>query len=130
MTKLTQTLSKSRFSVAPIKNDQDYEIALQRIEQLMAAEPNTPEFDELEVLSILVDTYEDQHYPINLPDPISAIKFRMEQLELNQKDLVPYIGSPSRVSEILSGKRSLSLSMIRSLHKNLKIPLEMLVQMP
>ncbi len=123
-----QTSSKSSFSVAPIKNDQDYEVALKRIEQLMAAEPNTPELDELEVLSILVDSYEDQYYPVNLPDPISAIKFRMEQLELSQKDLVPYIGSPSRVSEILSGNRSLSLNMIRTLHKNLKIPLEVLVQ--
>jgi HTH-type transcriptional regulator/antitoxin HigA len=80
------------------------------------------------VLTTLVEAYEDRHFSINLPDPISAIKFRMEQLKLSQKDLVPYLGSPSKVSEILSGKRALSLSMIRSLHQHLNIPLEVLIQ--
>jgi HTH-type transcriptional regulator/antitoxin HigA len=115
-------------TIKPIKTQVDYDKTLQRIEQLMEAEPNTPAFDELDVLTTLVEAYEDQHFSINLPDPISAIKFRMEQQGLKQSDLVPYIGSPSKVSEVLSGKRTLSLSMIRSLHHNLNIPLEVLIQ--
>lgn len=109
-------------------NDQDYKSTLQRIEQLMEAKPNTPAFDELEVLATLVETYEDRHFSINLPDPISAIKFRMEQQGLKRSDLVPYIGSHSTISEVLSGKQNLSLRMIRALNKNLHIPLNVLIQ--
>ena len=115
-------------TIKPIRNEQDYEATLDRIEQLMEATPNTPEFDELDILTTLVSAYEEKHYPIDLPHPIDAIKFRMEQAGLKQKDLIPYIGNKSKVSEILSGKRALSKQMIRSLHESLNIPLEVLIQ--
>lgn len=115
-------------TIKPIRNEQDYQATLLRIEQLMEATPNTPEFDELDILTTLVEAYEEKHYQINLANPIDAIKFRMEQLELKQSDLIPYIGSKSRVSEILSGKRALSKQMIRSLHEGLNIPIEVLIQ--
>lgn len=114
-------------AIKPIKSDADYEEALERIHELMEVQPDTPEADELDVLTTLVEAYEDKHYSIDLPDPISAIYFRMEQEGLKQIDLVPYIGSRSKVSEVLSGKRSLSLKMIRALHKGLQIPLEVLI---
>ncbi|BAQ66929.1 type II toxin-antitoxin system HigA family antitoxin [Geminocystis sp. NIES-3709] len=115
-------------TIKPIRNEQDYQETLTRIEQLMEAIPNTPEFDELDVLTTLVEAYEEKHYPIAPPNPIDAIKFRMEQLGLKQSDLIPYIGSKSKVSEILSNKRALSKQMIRSLHESLNIPLEVLIQ--
>ena len=115
-------------SIKPIRNDQDYEATLDRIELLMEAILGTPEFDELDVLTTLVEAYEEKHYKIALPNPISAIKFRMEQLELKQMDLIPYLGSKSKVSEVLSGKRALSKQMIRALHEGLNIPLEVLIQ--
>ena len=113
-----------------IKNEKDYDAALSRIEQLMDAESGTPEMDELELLTALVEMYEDKHYPIVPPDPINAIKFRMEQLGLVQKDMVPFIGSKSKVSEVLNGKRPLTLAMMRSLNKNLGIPAEVLLKEP
>ena len=113
-----------------IKNEEDYEKALSRIDELMDAAPGTAEMDELELLTALVEMYENRHYPISPPDPVSAIKFRMEQLGLTQKDMVPYIGSKSRVSEILNGKRSLTLAMMRSLNKNLGISAEVLLKEP
>ena len=111
-----------------IKTEQEYDQALGRIDELMEAEPGTPEGDEFELLVTLVELYEEQEYPIGLPDPVSAIKFRMEQQGFKQKDLIPYLGSKSKVSEVLSGKRSLSLRMIRSLHAGLGIPAEVLLQ--
>src|SRR4030067_74383 len=105
-----------------IKTEEDYHFALDRIDKLMDARPGTPEFDELELLSTLVEIYEDKNYPINMRDPVSAIKFRMEQLGLNQQDLVAFMGSRSKVSEILNRKRTLTLSMIRALSKGLGIP--------
>jgi HTH-type transcriptional regulator/antitoxin HigA len=113
-----------------IKNEDDYNLALTRIEQLMDSKPGSPEFDELELLSTLVEIYEDEHFPIDMPDPVSAIKFRMEQLELNQQGLVPFIGSRSKVSEVLNRKRPLTLAMMRSLHKGLGIPSDVLLQEP
>lgn len=113
-----------------IKNEEEYEIALERINELMDAEPGTDEFDELELLAMLVDTYENEAHPIDLPDPIEAILFRMDQAGLKQKDLVPHIGSRSKVSEVLSGKRTLSLAMMRNLHRELGIPAEVLLQEP
>lgn len=113
-------------NIKPIKNEQNYSEALQKIEVLMMAKPNTPKMDELEVLTILVEAYEKQHYKIEAPDPIEAIKFRMEQEGLKQKDLVSIVGSKSRVSEILNRKRKLTIEMIRSLHKQLHIPIESL----
>ena len=115
-------------TIKPIANEQDYEATLDRIEQLMEAIPNTPEFDELDILTTLVEAYEEKHYSIALAHPIDAIKFRIEQVGLKQKDLIPYIGNKSKVSEILSGKRALSKQMIRSLHEGLNIPLEVLIQ--
>lgn len=113
-----------------IKNEAEYEVALERINELMDAEPGTEEFDELELLGMLVDTYENDVHPIELPDPIEAIRFRMDQAGLKQKDLVPLIGSRSKVSEVLSGKRTLSLAMMRNLHRELGIPAEVLLQEP
>lgn len=111
-----------------IKTEGDYQRALARIDKLMDAEPNTPEGDELELLATLVELYEDKKYPIDMPDPVEAIKFRMEQLSLNQQALVPFIGSKSKVSEILNKKRPLSLSMMRALHKGLGIQADILLQ--
>lgn len=111
-----------------IKNEADYAVALDRIEALFAALPGTPESDELELLVHLVETYEARTWPIAPPDPVSAIRFRMEQAGLRQTDLVPYIGSKSKVSEVLNGKRPLSLSMIRNLSKGLGIPASVLLQ--
>ena len=113
-----------------IKSEEDYNIALKRIEEIFDAKPGTPEFDEMELLVKLVEIYEDEKYPISAPDPISAIKFRMEQQGLKNKDLIPYIGSKSKVSEVLSGKRALSLNMIRKLNEGLGIPAEVLIKEP
>ncbi len=113
-----------------IKTENDYEKALSRIEQLMDARPGTDEMDELELLTVLVELYEDQHCPITPPDPVEAIKFRMEQLGLTRKDIVPYFGNKSKVSEVLNGKRMLTLSMMRSLNKNLGISADVLLQKP
>ena len=112
--------------IKPIKTEQDYNMTLSKIEGLMVAKPNTPQMDKLEVLTTLVEVYEEQHYTINAPDPIEAIKFRMEQEGLKQKDLVSIVGSKSRVSEILNKKRKLTIEMIRNLHKQLHIPIESL----
>jgi HTH-type transcriptional regulator/antitoxin HigA len=113
-----------------IKNEAGYEAALARIDELMDADPGTREGDELELLVTLVELYEKKAHPVGLPDPVEAIRFRMEQLGLKQKDLAPFIGSPSKVSEILSGQRPLSISMIRRLHEGLGIPAEVLVRDP
>ncbi len=111
-----------------IKTDEDYSLVLSRIEALMDAEANTPEAEELELLATLVELYEDEHFAMDTPEPIDAIKFRMEQLGINQQGLVPFIGSKSKVSEILNKKRTLTLSMMRSLHQNLGIPAEIFLQ--
>ena len=112
--------------IKPIKTQKDYENALKRIESLMNAKPGTPQMDELEVLATLVEAYEEQFHKIEAPDPIEAIKFRMEQEGLKQKDLVPIVGSKSRVSEVLNRKRKLTIEMIRNLHAALHIPVESL----
>lgn len=111
-----------------IKTEEDYNKVLSRIDVLIDAKPNTLEGDELELLVTLIELYEDRKYPIDMPDPIEAIKFRMEQLSLSQQSLVPFIGSKSKVSEVLNKKRPLSLSMMRSLHKGLGIPAEILLK--
>ena len=113
-------------NIKPIKNEQNYTDTLNRINSLMSAKPNTPEMDELEVLTTLVEAYEEKFYRIDAPDPIEAIKFRMEQEGLKQKDLVAIVGSKSRVSEVLNKKRKLTIEMIRSLHQQLHIPIESL----
>ena len=114
-------------NIKPIKTKKDYHKAIVRLEQLFDAKPGSKEGDELEVLGILIDAYEREHFPIELPDPIEAIKFRMEQQGLTQKDLEPFIGSSGRVSEVLNRKRGLSLSMAKKLHDGLNIPYESLL---
>ncbi len=113
-----------------IKNEKEYEEALGQAETLVSLDPmpGTKEGDELELLTLLIEKYEDDHYPVDLPDPISAIKFRMEQQGLVQKDLKPFLGSPSKISEVLNGKRPLTLNMIRKLHHGLGIPSDVLLQ--
>ena len=113
-------------NVQPVKNEESYELALARVDALMNAEPDTPEGDELDILVTLIEAYEEKNYPINAPDPIEAIRFRMEQYGMSNNDLVEYIGSTGRVSEIMNHKRGLSITMIRKLNSGLKIPLESL----
>jgi HTH-type transcriptional regulator/antitoxin HigA len=114
--------------VKPIRTEQDYNDALARIEEIWDAEPGTPESDELDVLSILVEAYEEEHHPIDPPDPIEAIKFRMEQMGLTRKDLEPFIGHRGRVAEVLNRKRGLSIEMIRNLSEGLGIPADVLIE--
>jgi HTH-type transcriptional regulator/antitoxin HigA len=113
-----------------IKTEKDYDLALSRIDELMDAEQGTPEADELELLATLVEMYEEKHFPMDLPDPVEAIRFRMDQLGLKQQDLVPFIGSRSKVSEILNRKRKLTLGMMRALNKDLGIPSDILLKEP
>jgi HTH-type transcriptional regulator/antitoxin HigA len=117
-----------KMNLRAIKTEQDYYQALERLEVIFDAELGTVEGDELEILGILIDKYEKEHFPINLPDPIEAIKFRMEQLNFSQNDLAQVIGLKSRASEILNRKRKLSLNMIRKLTEKLNIPSEVLIQ--
>jgi len=114
--------------IHPIRNENDYEKALEIVEKLMDAEPGTEAFDLLEVWTTLIEDYEAKHHSIDFPDPVEAIKFRMEQEGLKQKDLVEILGgSKSRVSEMLNRKRGLTLEMIRKLHERLEIPFENLI---
>lgn len=115
-------------TIKAIKTEEDYDKAIKRLEQIFHAEVDTPEGDEAEVLSILIEKYEDENHPIGMPDPIEAIKFRMEQMGMKQKDLAEVVGFTSRVSEILNRKRKLTLGMIRKLNQKLQIPTEVLVQ--
>jgi HTH-type transcriptional regulator / antitoxin HigA len=110
-----------------IKTEEDYQKALKRLEEIFHSPINTVEGDEAEVLSILIEKFEDEHYPIEAPDPIEAIKFRMEQLEMDNNDLAKIIGYKSRVSEIFNRKRKLTLKMIRNLHNKMNIPYEALL---
>jgi HTH-type transcriptional regulator / antitoxin HigA len=114
-------------NIKPIRNDDDLRAAFQRLETVFQADEGTPEADEMEVLVALVEAYENRHYPIYPPDPIEAIKFRMEQQGLVPRDLELYIGPSGRVSEVLNRKRPLSLNMIKQLHKGLHIPYESLL---
>lgn len=114
--------------IRPIKTETDYQAALEEIEHLFDAAPNTPEGDRLEVLTTLVEAYEDKHYSIPLPDPIEAILYYMESRGLSRRDLESYIGSRARVSEVLNRKRSLTIRMIRNLHTGLGIPADILIQ--
>jgi len=113
--------------IRPIKTEQDYNSAIKRIEELWGSKKDTQKGDELDLLVTLVESYELKHYPIAPPDPIDAIKFRMEQMGMTKEDMVKYLGSQSRVSEILNRKRNLTLKMVKSLYKGLKIPAEILL---
>ena len=114
--------------IKPIRTKRDYEVALKAIEALMRAKRNTPEGDRLDVLVTLVEAYEAKHFPVDLPDPVEAIKYMMEQRNLTAKDLVAYIGKPNRVYEILNHKRPLTMAMAWKLHKGLGIPAECLIK--
>ena len=114
--------------IKPIRNEIEYQKALNRLEKIFTAKQGSKEGDELEVISILIDNYENEHFPIDSPDPIEAIKFRMDQLGIKQNDLAKIIGFKSRVSEIINKKRKLSLTMIRRLHQQLNIPTEVLIK--
>jgi HTH-type transcriptional regulator / antitoxin HigA len=113
-----------------LRTEADYQAALRHIRELWEAEAGTPEADELEILSMVVSKYEEEHYSIEEPDPIEYIKIRMEELGLIQEDLVPYMGNKGNVSKVLNRKRALSLEMIRNLHRGLRFPLEVLIAEP
>jgi HTH-type transcriptional regulator/antitoxin HigA len=115
-------------NLKPIRTRKDYQQALGRLEVIFDAKKGTDEGDELEILGILIEQYENEHFPIDLPDPIEAIKFRMEQMGYTQTDLARVVGLKSRASEILNRKRKLSLDMIRQLHEKLNIPTDVLIQ--
>lgn len=114
-------------SIKPIKSEQDYQNALHRLEIIFDAQIDSKEGDEAEILSLLIENYENENYPIEAPDPIEAIKIRMEEMNLKQKDLVGIIGGKSRVSEILNRKKRLTVEMIRELEKRLQISASVLV---
>ena len=113
--------------IQPIKNERDHKAALREVDRLWDAKPNTPEGDRLDLWVTLVEAYEAKHHAIPPPDPIEAIKFRMEQMGLSKSDIAPYLGGRSRVSEVLNRKRGLSVNMMRRLHKDLHIPAEALL---
>lgn len=113
-------------NLKPILTDEDYEAALARVREIFAAEPGTPEGVELDTLVDLVEEYEDRHFPMGYPDPVEAIRFRMEQSNLGPDDLIPCIGSREKVSDVLSGRKEITEAMASSLHERLGIPLEVL----
>ena len=115
-------------NIKPIKTEKDYEVAIKRLEKIFDASTKSKEGDEAEILSILIDNYENQHYPIEAPDPIEAIKIRMEEMNIKQKDLVGIIGGKSRVSEVLNRKKRLTVDMIRGIEKTLHLSASALVK--
>ncbi len=120
-------MTKAGMQIHPIRTEQDHRAAVARIEKLVSAAPNSPEGDELDVLATLVDAYEAKHHVIDAPDPVTAIQFRMEQQHLSRKDLEPMIGSRARVSEVLTGKRPLTLEMVRRVRRGLGISADLLI---
>jgi len=121
-------LKQFKMNIKPIRTKKDYEQALSRLEVIFDSKKGTDKGDELEILGMLIENYENEKFPIGFPDPVEAIKFRMEQLGYNQTDLANVVGLKSRASEILNRKRKLSLEMIRQLHDRLNIPTEVLIQ--
>ena len=115
-------------NLRPLRSEKDYEAALVEVERLWGAKARTPKGDRLDILATLIEAYEAKHYPMDPPDPIEAIKFRMEQQGLTRKDLERVLGSRTRVSEVLNRKRGLSIDMIRKLHDRLQIPAEVLIR--
>lgn len=114
--------------IKPIHNESDYQMALDRVDSLWGAKQDTPDGDELDVLLVLIEAYESKHFPMPPSDPIDAIFFLMDQMNLNRKDLEPFLGAKSRVSDVLNRKRSLTLPQIVKLHKGLHIPYESLIE--
>ena len=128
MTKLMEIQFKFKnMDIRPIKSESDYHQALKRLETIFDAVIGTPESDEADILGLMIDEYEKKHYPIDAPDPIEAIKIRMEEMQLKQVDLVNEIGGKSRVSEILNRKRKLTVDMIRKLTTRLNLSAELLI---
>ena len=115
-------------SVKPIRSDEYLDRAQARVDEIFLAEPGSPEADELDILASLIQVYESERYPTAMPSPIDAIEFEMDQRGLTRRDLIPYIGSGAKVSEVLSGKRGVTMAMARALHKHLRIPAEILLQ--
>ena len=128
MSNMIKLMLKQFKEMKIIKTESEYKKALIKLEKLFSAKPNTPKGDELELLSLLIEKYEREKYPIDMPDPIEAIKFRMEQMGYTQNDLAKIIGLKSRASEILNRKRPLTLEMIRNLHEKMNIPTQVLIQ--
>ena len=118
----------ARARIKPVRSEKEYEKTLARIDALMDAAPDSPEFEELDVLVHLVELYESRHEPMGYPNPLAAIEFRMEQADLRPRDLIPFIGSRAKVSEVLSGKRAITMPMARALHKHLGVPADVLLQ--
>lgn len=114
-------------NIKPIKTEHDYSAALERLEMIFDAVVGTPESDEADILALIIDEYEKKHFPIEAPDPIEAIKIRMEELNLKQVDLIETLGGKSRVSEVLNRKRKLTIEMIRNLNKRLNLSAELLI---
>jgi len=119
---------QTKFELAILNSKKDYENALRRMEEIFEAKPNTVEGKEAELLALLIETYEEEHFKIDLPDPIEAIKIRMQEMDLKQKDLIGIIGSKGIISEVLNRKRKLTVSMIRNLSQSLHIPAAVLIQ--
>ena len=115
-------------TLRPLKTEADYQEALAEIDTLFDAEVNTPEGDRLDILTLLVEAYEERHYPIPPPDPVAALEYYMDSRGLNRRDLEPYLGSRARVAEVLNRKRGLSIEMIRRLHQGLGISADILIQ--
>ncbi len=109
-------------NITPIRTKKDYSSALKRVDELWNAKANTPQGDELEILSTLIEAYENKHYAIEAPDPIEAVKFRLDQMSITREELAKILGGKNRVSEVLNGKRKLSFTMMKNLHKHLNIP--------
>jgi HTH-type transcriptional regulator/antitoxin HigA len=120
-------MKRNAIQVRPIRSEADYDAALERIDALMGAKPGSAEGDELDVLVTLVDAYEEKRFPMDAPDPVTAIQFQMEQQGLTRKDLEPMIGSRARVSEVMTGKRGLTLAMVRRVRSGLGISADLLV---
>ena len=114
--------------IRPVRTEADYETALARIDEIMDADPDSPDARELDVLVDLVEPYESSHEPMGHPDPVSAIEFRMDQAGLEPRDLIPFIGSRAKVSEVLSGKRAITMPMARAFHEHLGIPTGVLLR--
>jgi HTH-type transcriptional regulator/antitoxin HigA len=115
--------------IAPVRTKRDYRAALKEVEGLMSAKRGTPQGDRLDVLVTLIEAFERKHYPLNLPDPVEAIKYHMDQNGLSPRDLIPFIGSRNRVHEVLNRRRPMTLNMIRKLHAGLGIPAESLIKL-
>ena len=120
--------NRLKMDIRLIKNEQDYQNALSRLDHIFDALTGSAESDEADILTLLIDDYENQYYPIEAPDPVEAIKIRMEEMQLKQKDIAPSLGGKSRASEILNRKRKLTIEMIRNLSEKLNLPVSLLIQ--